>query len=313
MKTLKISLVIIVLAAIGVGIYLSVQKSINPEEIEIDESELSRKDIEQQIKQLEAKPDDRFCKDFYDEVAYKINDYYKPAPPKHLFGRFGKTQSENDDWKVIFENNLYATYADKFIKQAKAVLNGSQWNPADLNFIQAENNNLKNSELSEPGNPRNNEFETIQAALNKYNEIVVFISTCRNFSYPNTDLMDEFPLNEVQSKIQRAESLRNNRLENNYVNNCSRLHNELIATPQILFNAHIKYLDEKISDKSEWYLSCKSQREYANLIYQPLKSKIDALVFDIYKVSNFNSEKNRLTKKLNDNSSEATRHFQNKN
>lgn len=313
MKALKISLVIIALATISVTAILSLSGKIKtPIKVEIDDSESYRKEIDTLIKQIEAKPDNRFCKDFYDIIVYKINDYYKPAPPKHPFGRFGKTQTENDNWKKIYEDKLYATYADKFIKQAKSVLNDSEWNPTKLRFIRSEANKLKNSTLSEPGNPRNNEFNMITTALDKYDEIVTFISTCRDFSNSHTGLDAKFQISDVQNKIKHAERLRSNNLENHYVNNCTRLHNELKEIPQILFQAHVRYLESKINDKAEWYKTCISQKEYANLIYQPLNSEIDALESDIYKVSNFNSEKNRLTRMLNDNSAEATRYFNNK-
>jgi hypothetical protein len=311
MKALKIALVVIVVAAICTGIYYGIQRigKVNP--VVIDGSEKFRKEIEKQIVELKVMPFNKDCKAFYKVVTFNINDFYKPSPPQHPFGRFGKTQLENDQRKESFEKELFAAYADKFIKHAKAVFHGSEWNPNDLKFIQAEMNELKKSKLLEPGNPRNIEFNSFQNALDKYNEIVSFISSCKDFRYSNTELIASasFPIADVQSKILRAASLRNNDLENNWVNNCTRLHDGLKEVPQALFDAHVLYLDELIDNWSGMYPNFNSQRDYSNNLYKLVKAKIDALDNDTYNVSNFKSEYIRLLQKWSDDNTKAFKHF----
>jgi len=296
MKALKISLAVIVVAAIVAGILFWIQGTEDPETVKDDKNAFTTQ-IELEIDSLKSKPDSKFCKDYYVKVAADINSFYKPLPPTYPYGRFGKTQSDNDQWKENLEKNLYSAYVDKFINQAKTVFRGSQWKPDDLKFIQAEKNELKKSKLLVAGSPVDKEFATIQTALNKYNEIVSFISSCESFSDSKKDLTNTFPHADTQSKITRAKSLLSNRLENNFVNNCTRLHDGLNDIPQVLFTKHVMYLDNKIDYWSELYSNYKSQSDYSNNLYKPLKAQIEALDNEIYKVSNFDREYDRLTKK----------------
>lgn len=292
MKALKISLVVILVAAIGAGIFFGIQNIKEPEKVKESENQFTHK-IEQQIDQLKTKPENKFCKDFYKEIASNINDFYNQ-------NRFGNNQLENDQWKENLEKNLYSAYAEKFITQAKTVFRGSQWIPNDLQFIQAEKNDLKKSKLLVGGSPVDKEFTSIQTALNKYNEIESFISSCKGYSYSETDLSARFPIADVQSKISRAELLLQKRLENNFVNNCTRLHDGLKNIPSFLFSEHVKYLENKIKFWSGMYSGYGSQKDYSNLLYKPLKTEIEALDNDLYNVSNFDNEYERLLNKWSD-------------
>lgn len=307
MKTLKISLAVLVVAAMGTGVFFWLQSINEPKVIKPPVNPFTIK-IEQEIEQLKAKPNNRFCKDFYNEVAYHINEFYKPLPPTYTYGRFGKTQLENNQWKENLESNLYSAYAEKFIQQAFYVLRGNEWRPEDLRFIQAEKNLLQRSKLLVSGSPVDNDFKTIQSALNKYNEIESFISSCRSYSYSVTDMAARFPITDVQKKISRATSLRNNRLGNEYVNNCTRLHNGLKEIPLLLFRVHVRYLDNKIIQWSNMYPNYNTHRDYVNNLFTPLKQEIDALDNEIYNVAIFDNEYQRLLNKWRDDNVKAFSH-----
>jgi hypothetical protein len=285
-KTKVIILIAAVAVAAAVAVVMWITSLDKVKEFPLPKNQFTAK-IEQEMEQLKAKPDNKFCKDFYKEVAFHINDFYKQ-------NRFGSNQSENDQWKENLESNLYSAYTEKFIKQVKTVFRGSEWNLDDLKFIQAEKNELKKSKLLVTGSPVDKDFTTIQTTLNKYYEIVSFISFSKGFGYSRTELSARFPIAEVQSKIQRAASLRSNHLENEFVNNCSRLHDGLNEIPQSLFRAHIRYLDNKISQWSGLYPNYISHKDYSNNLYKPLKSEIDALDNEIYNASNFDAENQRL-------------------
>jgi hypothetical protein len=289
MNKLKIALTLIVLAAIAAGIFFWRDSFRNPEKEKASENQFALK-IEQEIEQLKAKPDSKFCRDFYNQVAFHINDFHKQ-------NRLGNNQSENDQAKENLENKLYAVYSDKFIMQAKNVFRGSEWSPDDLKFIQEEKNELKKSKLLVAGSLIDKELSDIQTVLNKHNEIVSFISACQVYDYSNIDLTARFPIDDVKSKISRATSLIKDRLENEYVNNCDRLHDKLKAIPQLLFSAHVSYLDKKIDNWSELYSNYNSQSDYSNNLYRPIRAQIEALDNDIYKVPNFAIEYDRLLKK----------------
>ena len=297
MKKIKYTIALIVVAAISAGILFWIQSIKDPAKVKEPENQFTAK-IVLEIEQLKAKPDSKFCKDFYNEVALHINEFYKPLPPKYPFGRFGNTQSENDQWKENLESNLYSAYVEKFIKQAKTVFRGSEWKQEDLKFIQTEKNELKKSKLLGLDSPVDKDFTTIQTALNKYNEIVSFISSCKGYSCSKTGVLDHFPIAEVRSKIQRAASLRSNHLENEYLNNCIRLHDGLKEIPSMLFNAHVRYLDTKIDYWSNMWCNYNSHRDYSNNLNIPLKNEINDLSnSNIYSGINVDGECTRLFNK----------------
>lgn len=297
MKKLKISLVVIVVAAIGAGIFFGLQSITDQKSVKAPVNQFTLK-IEKEIEQIKEL-DDSFCKDCYNKVAFHINEFYKPSPPTYPYGRFGDTQSANDQWKEILETILYSAYSDKFIMQVKKVFSGSDWKYEDLKFIQAENNKLKKSKLLIAGSPVDRGLTDIQTALNKYNEITSFIATCKGFSYSgNSITADRFPITEVQGKISRAASYRNNHLGNEYVNNCTRLHNGLKEIPQILFHAHVRYLDNKIDYWSNMWCNYNSHKDYLGNIYTPLNVEInDFKKSTIYSGINIDGESTRLLNK----------------
>ena len=276
MKPLKITLAVLVLIAIGSGIFFWVQNTKPPVKIKAPENVFTKK-IEAEIEQLKAKPDNNFCKDFYIEVAYHIEEFYKPFLPKYPFGRFGNTQSENDQWKENFESRLYNVYTEKFINQAKTIFRGSEWRSEDLKFIQDEKNELKRSKLLITGSPVDKDFTTIQTALSKYNEIVSFISSCKGFNFTGTSLSDRFPSAEVKSKIFHSASLLKNGLENEYVNNCTALHNGLKQIPEMLFRKHVLYLENKIEYWSNMWCNYISHKDYSQNLNTPLRNEINEL------------------------------------
>ena len=300
MKTLKITIITILVVGIFGAIIFGIQVTQTPAEVKAAENQFTAK-IEQEIELLKTKPDNKFCGNFYNEIAFDINDFYNQ-------GRFGKNQLENDEWKENLEKNLYAAYAEKFIKQATTVFHGSDWTSENLNFIQSEINKLKKSSLLIPGSPVDKDFSTIQATLNKYHEIESFILFCKSFNFLETDLSARFPLDDVQSKIFLATSLLKNNLENELVNNCTKLHNGLKEIPQYLFSAQVDYLEHKINNWSGLYSNYNSQSDYSNNLYKPLKAEIEALDNDIYNVSNFDSEYNRLLQKWSDDNTKAYKH-----
>lgn len=286
MKALKISLAIIVVATIVFFIIRSLVAPPPPPPIALPKNQFTMR-IEQEIDSLENLPDSKFCKDFYKEVEYHINDYYKS-------GRLGKNQLENDQWKENLSKNLYSAYTDKFIRQAFYVFRGSEWRNEDLIFIRSEHQTLRMSNLLERGSPVDRKFAEIQSIFNQYDEIVSFISTCNGFSYSAFGLSDRFPISDVKGKISRAAEYQNRRLGNEYVNNCTRLHNGLKEVSQVLFNAHVRYLNNKIIQWSGLYSNYNSQNDYNNNLGRPIQSEIEALNNDIYNVANFDSQYNRL-------------------
>lgn len=296
MKALKIILAAIVLGAIIFFVILSLATTNKLKEIPAAKNQFTER-IEKEIDSLGKLPDSKFCKDTYDNVMFLIDDYFKPHPPQYPYGRLGNTQLENDQWKENLTKNLYSAYADKFIRQAFYVFRYTEWKIEDLQFIRSEYQILRKSNLLKNGSPVDKKFTEIQTVFSKYDEIAGFISTSNGFSYSAFGLSDRFPISEVQGKISRATTFQNNHLENEFVNSCKRLHDGLKEIPQTLFRAHVRYLDNKVSKWSDLYSNYKSQSDYVNNLYSPLKSEIESLDNDTYKVENFDGEYKRVSDK----------------
>jgi hypothetical protein len=263
---------------------------IGPEGKIISNENQFRPIIEKEIDQLSKMPDSKFCKADYDLLVFHINEYHKTK-------KLGSTPSENNINKTNLSGQAYAVYADKFIQQAFYIFNHAEWNPADLNFIRAENLRLKSSSLLGSGSTVSKKFSEIDNILKKHDEISAFISSCKKFSSYKTGLVDLFPIAQVNGMISQAAAYRSSGLGNSYVNNCSRFQDGLKNIPKDLFFAHTKYLDSKINYWSGMYVNYGSFKTYADNVYKPLKQEIDQLDNSIYKVSNFEGEKNLLKAK----------------
>ena len=112
-----------------------------------------------------------------------------------------------------------------------------------------------------------------------------------------------------KQKISKATLYKHNKLENSYVNNCSRLHSQLNAIPQSLFDAHHKYLNNKLNHWSGLFSAYNSQKEYVNNYYDPRKEEIYLMDNTIYNVKVFSSKQYELIQILNKDSRDAYSYF----
>ncbi len=309
MKALKITLAIVVLASIAFFIRMSCVTPPSLKKVASATNAGFLEIIQNRIDSINKLPDNIFCKSFYTEINGQIDDYYKD-------GRLGNNAVENVQMRENYSKDLYTVYTEKFIKQSFYVFRNSKWRKEDLNFIRNEVMTLKAQKLNgeillQSGTTNFKKFIEIQNILKKYDEIVNFISECKSFSYNQTGLDDHFPISEVVNRLTRSNTYLNNNLENEFVNNCSRLKIELEGIPQASFNAHVSYLDNKFNYWSGKHSIYKTQLAYKNSLYDKLKYDINELDNGVYNVSNFKIEYSRLLNKLDVESNEAYFHFSN--
>lgn len=303
MKAIKISLAIIVIAAIAFFVINAIDPTPPPPPPPSTKTGGGiTETIVQEIDHISKTPNNKFSKAEYDLVVYHIDDNHKNK-------KLGSNSSENDQNKTNLSNQAYAVYADKFIQQAFYVFNHPVWNPADLSFIRAENSRLKSSSLLGAGTPVSKKFSEIDQILKKHDEISAFITSCKKFSSYKTGLTDQFPFADVNRMISQAAAYRASGLGNTYVKNCSRLQDGLKDIPKDLFFAHTRYLDNKIKYWSGMYVNYGSFKTYADNVYKPLKQEVDQLDNSIYKVSNFEEEKNLLKAKWQKDADKAYDYF----
>jgi len=258
------------------------------------------KNIEEKIDSIGKLSDSNFCNEFYKEVEWHIGNY-------HEQNRFGKTSLENDQWKEILTKKLYSVYTAKFIRQSFFVFRGVSWKDTDLDFIRSELQKLRTSELLEKNSPMDKNFTRIQDIFNKYDEIKKFISASNNFSPSDLSLSSRYNISKVKDRMSLAKTYQNIRftLENESVKLCTRLQSELGRIPQLLFNAHVAYLDRKIDELSGSYTNYRLQPEYAKDLYIPLKNEIEGLYTVNYDVPNLHSEYKRLKAKWEEDNEKA--------
>ena len=232
--------------------------------------------IEEEIDSINNVPSNSFCSDYYHNILYHISDYHKR-------GYLGDTSvSDNDQWKEILSKNLYSAYAPKFVQQAMSVFKGHEWNTNDLNFIRIELKELQKSDYLEPQSSMASSFNTIRAVLSKYDEINAFLAKCRRFSYTDDRVASVFP--NVNDYIRQSKHYINNKMENVYVNNCSRLKDGLIDVPKILLDKHISYLHNKINRYACKYKDYATQAEYNKEVYSPLRNQINNIDYRVYEL-----------------------------
>lgn len=316
MKAVKIILAIAVVAIIG---FLVAKWLINIEEIHPTKPPTNpyTQRIEKEIGSLSNMPENKFCKKYYNDVQAGIDEFYKngylglTSYKDGSIWREKKNENNNNQWKDILSKNLYSAYAPIFVKQAMYVFSRSEWKNDDLKFIRNELRSLKNSTYLTPGEVSLS-FDNINTILKKYDEIQAFINACKGFEYPNYELENTYP--DVSEQVKKSRAYIANILENNYVNNCTRLKNELKAIPKILFDKHIDYLIKKINNNGARYSEFGSQPVYVETIYKPLNNQIDALNKDIYGVSDnvFENAYNRVYSLLSKHNYDALNFYKNK-
>ena len=307
MKSIKISLAIIVFGAIGYFLYnnfvTNSDGEIPPLKTEFEDR------IKNDIDSIRKMPINRFNGDVYRETIYIINEYAKPQPPNYPYGRLGNTQAKAEDTKQRLMKDLHVAYAEKFKAQAYYVFEGSQWPVDQLSFIQSEKNFIQNKAKFESNTATARDFVQIQTILSKYNEINAFVNRCNGFSYASTTLGDRFPVDDVELLIAQANAYLISDLGNEYVSKCTRLRNELAKVNQVLFAAHISYLNNKINHFSGFYVEYNSQSSYVTLLYKPIKAEIEMLDNTTYNSNSFDDERNRLLDKWADDNNKAYKHF----
>jgi hypothetical protein len=303
MKYIKIILAVAVVGVIGFFIwYWSVTiGKVTPPSPPVN---LHTKNIQSQIDSLKNMPSDVFCQKFYKDIEGDIKEFFDE-------GHLGNSKEENKQWKDILSKNLYSAYASKFADQAMYVFNGTEWDSNDLIFIRSEVNKLKSSSYLKNGSIAVS-FNSIIDILGKYEEISGFITSCNNFYYPDNDISANYP--DQSDKIQKSKDYLSNNLDNNYVNNCSRLRVDLNGIPNILFSKHVMYLKNKINVYGVRYFDFDKQTYFLKDIYNPLKAQLDDLKNDVYNIDNsyFSSEYSILSSKLSTYNTNAYYYFKNK-
>lgn len=290
MKIVKISLVIVVIGIISFFVIKSLNGS-SEKQIEPPKEKNSVPDIENEINYISRLNVNRFCKQEYNLVKYHIDQ-------KYLSKLLGKNNYQNKQSKERLSKDLFFTYTEKFINQAYYVFNNSEWNREDIAFIRNECRILRNSDFMEEGSQVDNRCARIQLVLSKYDEINDFIATSRYFSFTDTSLQSNFPFSDIQVKITRIDTYKRNNLYNVYVNNCTRLHNELNTNKKRLIDSYLTYLDTKIKRWNGKYKQFQftSFNEYQNIIYNPLRKELDNFKTNC---NNYNYDNNRYVNILN--------------
>lgn len=306
MKSIKISLAIIVFGAIGYFLY---SNFVTNSDGKIPPLKTGFEDrVKNDIDSIRKMPINRFNGDVYRNTLYIINEYAKPQPPNYPYGRLGNTQAKAEETKQRLTKDLHVAYAEKFKAQAYYVFNGSQWPIEQLSFIQSEKNFIQNKAKFESNTATARDFVQIQTILSKYNEINAFVNRCNGFSFRSTSLSDRFPVDDVELLIAQANAYLNSDLGNEYVSKCTRLRNELAKVTQVLFAAHIGYLNNKITYWTGFYVEYNSHSDYVNNLYKPIKAEIELLENDIYNSNSFDAEYDRLLRKWNSDNLNAFRH-----
>jgi len=305
MRIIKISLALAVLGIISYFVINSLGGAPEKDKVAPPENTFINQ-IENEIKILSELPDNKFCKVKYNEVKYYIDDHYRNQ-------RLGKDNFQNDQWKEILSKKLYFTYTDKFIKQAYAVFNKTEWKIQDIAFIRSECKIMRESKFLEKKSLLDNSFVKIQQILSKYDEINNFVKPGNGFIYNETSLKSRFPFSDLKNEISQIDIYKKNKLENDYVNNCKRLHDDLDSLKKKLINSYLIYLENKISQWIGKYsqYDFNTFNEYQSIIFNPLKEELEEFENNC-EYNNYSYDYNRytaLSSKLNADRTDAYKYI----
>ncbi|MDR2510918.1 MAG: hypothetical protein LBC89_00315, partial [Bacteroidales bacterium] len=103
MKAIKIILAIAVIALIGFFVWKWLVTIVDPPTITPPTNQFTAR-ITSEIDSLSKSPSNVFCPRFYTDIQFRITDYHNQK-------FFGKSESDNDQWKEILQKNLYSAYA----------------------------------------------------------------------------------------------------------------------------------------------------------------------------------------------------------
>ena len=306
MKTVKITLAVIVVAAIIAAVIRGCMSLDDSGKVQLPQNTRTIA-IEQKIDLLKKMPNSSFCDSLHKVIKYYIDDDYSQK-------KLGNTQSENDQWQKNLSSNLYAAYTDKFIQQAFYVFKGSEWEVQKINFIRTEYQSLQRegnqTGMLEKNSLTDQKLNEIKNIFLKYDEITGFINLCKALKFSKyDDINSQFPISTVEKYVIRSKEYLKNNLENNYVKHCERLKINLSAVPQIIFNAHVKYLDNRITFFNGYYQNYSSQKEYFDNLYTPLKNEIGKLYIGIYNENSLDTEYKKLDIKLKNEGTAAYNYF----
>ncbi|GAA3623233.1 hypothetical protein [Flavivirga jejuensis] len=275
MKIIKIIFTITVISALGYFAWENITSNPPPPSPPPSEPGYIKR-IEKEIDSLGKMPNHTFSHEFYKAVQYRIDDYHR----QRLLGK-GKT---NDKWQDILSKDLYATYTDKFIDQAKAVFNNEEWPNEDLRFIKREMDTLRSSTYLQSDGKISIYLDSINLVLSKYYEVNRFLSSCKRFRYSSYNLDDQFP--DVRNKLKTAKMHLRSGIGSFNLNNCMRLKNGLRNIPQMLLDKHISYLHNKIKHHSNRYQNFEYHTNYYDQLYMPLNKQLKVLKNKSYWIYN---------------------------
>lgn len=300
MKIVKTLLIITAVGFIGFFLFKSQINTNKVAKIDTDRTNPFVQKIENQIDSLSNLPNDSFNSSLYDEITYYIENDYKAE-------RLGSSTTENEQMRENLSRNLYSAYTGKFISHARYIFRDSNWDSKDINTIASNISELKASPFLAPQSPAEKSLKEIQSTLDTYYEVGHYIQRCKSFKFTDYSLFARYPIDEIQLLIQDATNYLNSDL--GYVDNCIRLKEELHNVPATLFTEHIRYLNSKIYEWQNMYENYNSQIDYANNLYNPLKSEVESLSYELYKTDNFRFEYDRLMTLLKNDSQKAYNYF----
>lgn len=280
MKTLKIILAISVVSTIGYFIWKWLPNVGEGDGVGLPKNQYTL-EIQNKIKEISAKPADVFCHQDFVNIQSSIDDFYKGGFLGKKYEKKGKIDIEvndennNAEWKKILSKDLYSAYAQKFVEQSMYVFNGTAWRIQDVSFIRKETNQLSSSEFLVSNSPIAQSFNQIKSVLDEYDQINTFINNCNNYGFNDGDIDANFP--DVSDMISQAKNYQIRGFENNQLNNCNRLINDLKSIPQSMFKKHINYLIDKITENAPLFDQFQTQPEYQDVIYRKLKNQVSNL------------------------------------
>lgn len=209
--------------------------------------------------------------DEYLSIQYLINEYERQDI-------FSIADSTKNIAKADSNKNKHASdFVEKFVVESKKELGSTVWNSIKISKISRKISDISRYNIITSDSFYRQDIDEFKTAISDYYLIERFIKSCKTYNHPlGSDIKDEFPINRLKTSWETdARKFKSRK----YVKNIDSFKKDLNNIVEFVFNAHYRYLENKINKYNQdyKYFPKHDLNGYDDLILTPLANQIEKI------------------------------------